>query len=779
MDETQMTIGQALVAALRRMGTFTTGDQVKPCAILWTDPQRLWGNAIGELKALLPELFEFGAYDSEHRCGPAIWLRCIEARAIEPRLAADVIPVFYLPGVSRQQLREVEEVAQDLQTLVELQFRGSVWLHTNGRDWTPLAFLTSERGGLNLDVGRDAATGEALGRALTRLLAEKVADLRGRRLDADYFNGLLAPDPPRELLLWMNNPDDVRAAKDEYEWGAFCRECQAHYGIDPEKDGELLAAEKLGARKDRWLGVWERFVDAPGRYQGVVKLLERVDPTAGGNLPLDPEPWPKRNDAEERRVADALTGLRDKRWDEAAGVVHELERIHGCRRSWVWRELGRCQMAAALEYLDRLATFVARPLAAASADDLAEQYVRSGWETDAAALAALACPETLEYETPVRTAVRSLYQRWLDESARNLQTLIQSKLGTMSPRLGPLEAIAGRVVLFADGLRFDIAQKVAASLKASGCIANLAWDWAPVPTVTATAKPQASPLAHLFKGGEAGDEFAVTIVGTGQRLTAERFAALLSQNGIEVLSGLPIGNISAKAWVEGGSLDKRGHREGWKLAKLIEQEVKDLAAQIQGLLASGWREVVVVTDHGWLLLPDGFPKIELSRHAVENRWGRCAAMRPGAPTELPLYPWHWNPAVSVASPPGIGCFVAGMEYVHGGVSAQESIIPRMTVTASAAAAVTPRLAKIKWVGLRCRVTVEGPAAGLKVDLRARAADAASTKVEGKKPKDLAPDGTVSLAVPDDREMGNPAVVVLLTADDKVIHTLPTEIGVNP
>jgi hypothetical protein len=31
---------------------------------------------------------------------------------------------------------------------------------------------------------------------------------------------------------------------------------------------------------------------------------------------------------------------------------------------------------------------------------------------------------------------------------------------------------------------------------------------------------------------------------------------------------------------------------------MIDQEIKDLAAQIQGLLASGWREVVVVTDHG-------------------------------------------------------------------------------------------------------------------------------------------------------------------------------------
>lgn len=779
MTSIQMTVVQALIASLRRAGTYTSGDQIKPCAILWTDPQKLWINAIGEIKALLPELYEFGSYTPERQCGPAIWLRCVEAREIEPKLADDVMPVFYLPGISKQQLREVEEVAPELQPLVELQFRGAQWLHSNGKDWTPLAFLSSERGGLGLDVARDAATSEALGRSLARLLAEKVSDLRERRLDSDYFNSLLAPDPPRELLLWMTNPEGVRIAKNEYEWGAFCKECQAHYGFDPERDGELLAAEKLGARKDRWLGVWERFADAPSRYQGVVKLLERVDPTARGNLPLDPEPWPKQNDAEEKRAADALSGLEIKSWDKAAALVHELEKEHGRRRSWVWCDLDRCQMAEALEHLDRLATLVEKPLAGPSAEAIAEQYVSFGWKTDEAALTALACPKTFEYETPVKAAVRSLYSRWLDESARNLQALIQSKTHKHNSRLDPLKAVQGRIILFADGLRFDIAHKVASQLKISGFAVDLKWDWAPIPTVTATAKPYVSTLADLFKGENAGDEFAVAIAGTGQRLTAERFKALLTQNGIEVLSGLPIGNTSAKAWIEAGSLDKRGHREGWKLAKMIDQEIKDLAAQIQGLLASGWREVVVVTDHGWLLLPGGFPKVELSKHAVENRWGRCAALKSGAISELPLYPWYWNPEVSVASPSGIGCFMAGMEYSHGGISAQESVIPRMTVTAAANMAMTSKIVAVKWVGLRCRVTVEVPAAGLKVDLRRRAADEDSSKVEGKKPKDLAPDGTVSLAVPDDQEMGNTAVVVLLTADGKAIHTFPTEIGVNP
>jgi hypothetical protein len=53
MTSIQTTVGKALIASLRRAGTYTSGDQVKPCTILWTDPQKLWINAIGEIKALL------------------------------------------------------------------------------------------------------------------------------------------------------------------------------------------------------------------------------------------------------------------------------------------------------------------------------------------------------------------------------------------------------------------------------------------------------------------------------------------------------------------------------------------------------------------------------------------------------------------------------------------------------------------------------------------------------------------------------------------------------
>ncbi|MCC7265547.1 MAG: BREX-1 system phosphatase PglZ type B, partial [Candidatus Latescibacteria bacterium] len=481
------------------------------------------------------------------------------------------------------------------------------------------------------------------------------------------------------------------------------------------------------------------------------------------------------NEAAEQELAAALKDLAQALPDVVRARILELEKAHGHRRAWVWAEIGRSQLALALGYLHRLAELTAQPLAAGSAGELGDRYATAGWEADATALAALACSTGVEHEEPIGAAVRALYLPWLEVSAFSLQQLQKAAPESLRPHLSPVEAAKGRVLLFADGLRYDLAQKLTESLRSQDLKVEMDWDWAPFPGVTPTAKPYVSPIAPLLAGGVTGEDFALTIAGTTKQLTPDRFRALLAEQGVQVLEGLAGGDPQGKAWTEAGTLDKRGHHEGWKLAKVVAQEIEDLASRVRGLLAAGWSEVLLVTDHGWLLLPGGFPKIELSKYLVELRWGRCAAMKEGATTYLPMVPWHWNPMVSMASPPGVGCFKAGLEYAHGGISLQELVVPRMVIRAAGAAS-QARLATIKWVGLRCRVTVEGASSELKVDLRTRPADPGTSKVEGGAARELAVDGTVSLPVSDPSEEGTAVVVVLLAPDGRVVHSLTTVIG---
>ena len=111
------------------------------------------------------------------RTGPAIYLRCMIAGMLGDALPAGSVPIIYLPGVSRQELRAVEECPKPLQPLAELQYRGVIFSHKNGRDWTIAGFLQAPDG-LGIAVGADAATRDAMQRALLKLADEPVAHLR-------------------------------------------------------------------------------------------------------------------------------------------------------------------------------------------------------------------------------------------------------------------------------------------------------------------------------------------------------------------------------------------------------------------------------------------------------------------------------------------------------------------------------------------------------------------------------------------------------------------------
>src|SRR5258707_15799441 len=99
-------LAEQLAATLRTAAqAYAAGDQVAPCAILWADPERLWECVMPELQPILPELFLLGTYAQEKRTGPALWLRCVEARVVEGAPSAGTTPIFYLPGVSREEVR--------------------------------------------------------------------------------------------------------------------------------------------------------------------------------------------------------------------------------------------------------------------------------------------------------------------------------------------------------------------------------------------------------------------------------------------------------------------------------------------------------------------------------------------------------------------------------------------------------------------------------------------------------------------------------------------------
>lgn len=193
--------------------------------------------------ASIPELLVYGDYEPDSRTGPAIWLRCMIDRTLEtPPLPEDAVPILCLPGVGRQQLRAGEECLDALKPLVELMYRGTLWLQKGGHDWTAIAFLTSPNG---LKLSGDDLTTEALLRTLPEFASEPIARFRGQRLEAADFDQMLAADVVRDLLLWMNNPAGTHDRLSEDRWAAFRNQYKQQFDFNPDTDGETTAGERL------------------------------------------------------------------------------------------------------------------------------------------------------------------------------------------------------------------------------------------------------------------------------------------------------------------------------------------------------------------------------------------------------------------------------------------------------------------------------------------------------------------------------------------------------
>lgn len=765
MTQPNTTLLVALVEALRRASIYNRNDQAAPAAVLWPDKERLWEPIIGRLRAQLP-LLTFGPYLPEQRGGPAYWIRCMLAGTLADRLPDGETPIIYLPGVSKQDLRAVEGCPRPLQPLAELQYRGIIWAHRNGREWTPAGFLQAGDG-IGVEIAADAATREALQRALVCIVDEPVARLRGAApLRADFFDALLTPDTPRSLLLWLDNPVAFRQSGDANAWAAFVTLAQRSYGINPERDGQISAAVRLGERQGPWVQVWARFAEAPDAYPNLPDLLRRARPA---QLPMfdTQETWPQDNEAEEQKLRARLSALQTMYVAAARAEIEQLEREHAARRAWVWARLGQSPLAAALVALHELVTHTTLALHG-SAAEIAEGYAGHGWRADSAALQALACVEHSADIAAVSAALRAVYQPWLEQSARAFQVAYRpsSRAGVFASA----EVQPGTCFLFCAALRYDLAQRLAGALRQQGVSCELEVGLAPLPGITPTAKPGISPVADRFTGVGA-NELIPLLADRGTWSSAELLRAELIRAGFQILTGDATGDPSGRAWCELGAIDAYGHQHGVKLAHHVAGELRALERRIAELLQAGWQQIVVITDHGWLLLPGGLPRVELPETLTSVRKERCARLKPLVISDQQTVPWFWDAGVQIAVPPGIACYEAGHEYAHGGMSAQECYIPRLTATRGAAPA---RVARIEWRGLRCTVVVEGAGAGITIDLRRRAADPGSSLAIT--PRPTSSSGSAALVVEDEDRMGENAVVVVLDQEGAVLSQRPTIVG---
>lgn len=767
------TVLDRLVKRFEEAVAYNANAQVQPWALLWPDEAGQWEPIVARVKERVPVL-TLGDFDAAERTGPAYWLRCAVARTLDSA-PAEGPPIVYLPGVGRADLRAVDSCPAALAPISELQYRSQWFTHPNARDWSVRSLLTHQERGLGLRVADDADTASALLLALDRLLDLPFDRVSGQVLDAEFFRDLVNPDPIRNLLGWLDDPPGYQARLDAAQWSALLQQCKAEYGFDPVADGPITAARMLGERGGAWAEAWRRFADTPERYPGIPRLLRRAKPLE--LFTEHAEAWPQDNEAAEDQLRTLLLDFAVLTPEGARNESRRLNLEHAWRRATVWADLGLAPLAFAIEQLAAIADVTVRPLESHSLAALTSDYVERGWRADDALLRALAAGRTPEDRAAVSQAADALYRSWVDQGAAAMQAAIGPLANDHKyAPASPVALKAGVIGLFVDGLRLDIAYRLRERLAAAGVDASLTTGLAALPTVTQTAKPAVVPVAAgaLKDGPELNAANAVT----GTKATVQVLRSLLADSGVEVVSTAEVGDTAKAGWTEAGDLDHRGHDMGVKMVDYLDEDVERVASRIRELLDAGWQRVEVLTDHGWLLVPRAMEKVELPVATTETKKGRCARLKDGANVSVPTVPWFWNRDVRIALAPGITCFEANQNYEHGGVSPQECVVPRLTVTARGTAKATggPEITNVKWLGLLCRVEFAGVDGGVIADIRGLPADATTSIAE--EAKETSTSGRLSLVVPDEEHEGEKAYVVLVTAGGTVLAQREVTVGRN-
>ena len=772
------TLQQKVIAGLREAARHNAGYQEPPAVILWPDPERQWETVLHLLQPALPELLVLGDYDPAARTGPAIWLRCMVAQTLpeETYWPAEAVPVLYLPGVSRYDLRAPEPEGLTLPPLREYQYSGMVWLQENGREWTIAAFLQNPGRGLGRKTAHDPDTKAALLHALPSLFNDGGALYGDGTVDAALVLSTVFPDAADCVLRWLETGEAYLAALPTGRRELFEMLCRTRYGFRPEASQRLLAAEQLGQHTPGgWATAWQHFTHAPHKFRGLPDLLRQAQPPGlGGMLSPNPESWPQVNEGQEAALRQGLLAASKLLPTDVVAALATLEAAHALRREWVWAELGESPLACALPDLQKLAEVALAPVPAADLATLRRYYETRGYQADTAFRHALAATKTAPDRAAVQAVAVLLYQPWLEAVTSKFQGLLQANAAAFRPAgpARPLGLAEGQdFVLFVDAFRFDVAKEFTEQLVSQGYTVTVETEWSALPSVTPTAKCWVSPLAEEVSPESALNSFEPQLK-SGKPLNAANFRAALPAVGFQSLPTGATGPAGGRYWQEIGEIDKRGHEAKGNLVHYIPELLRQVREAVDRALAAGARQVRIVTDHGWLLLPGGLPKELMPKDLVETRWGRFATLKPGATSTLTQLPWTWNPGLLVVYAPGISFFKANEEYAHGGLSLHECLVPVLTIAGNGGPAAAGQITAHKWVNLRCQVEAEAPA-GSRVDLRTVPGDATTSMVFGG--AKALQDGRAALMADDSFE-GKPAVLMLLSIDGTILDKVPALVG---
>ena len=251
-------------------------------------------------------------------------------------------------------------------------------------------------------------------------------------------------------------------------------------------------------------------------------------------------------------------------------------------------------------------------------------------------------------------------------------------------------------VLFVDALRYELARELLSELEAAsaGDRRSLRPRLAAIPTVTPVGMAALLPESERRRVDHDGG-WRIEIDDSGNLTHKDARIGWLAQHLNDVqfynlsdLLNTPVDRVPEATFtiVFDTTLDAVGETASTIAWNTFSGLLRSVRSGIHRLLEMGIERVHVVTDHGFLLLEEvgEHERVSVGRVPVLARKSRYVVGRhlghtdqlsfnvPGSPRSDPLEVWF---------PRGVGCFrtPGPYNYVHGGLSLQELVVPHLTI----------------------------------------------------------------------------------------------------
>ena len=100
------------------------------------------------------------------------------AQSLPNRIAPNVVPVLYLPGVNSLELCNFERRPKQIDSIIDILFRGALWVNGDCQDWRIHDYFQSTDSGLGIELRDDDYTLKTMRRVLPALCDLKISALK-------------------------------------------------------------------------------------------------------------------------------------------------------------------------------------------------------------------------------------------------------------------------------------------------------------------------------------------------------------------------------------------------------------------------------------------------------------------------------------------------------------------------------------------------------------------------------------------------------------------------